>query len=128
MESSKILLLFQTWGGLTSSYQFEVSLSEDGLLKAVVVGDEEGRKASITLSADETKAIHELALQAINEPNLTECDLIMDGTSGRLTVLVGSENITRGCSHTSGWPPEGSIASRLLAEIETRIPKEIWES
>ena len=128
MENSKILLLFQTWGGLTSSYQFEVSLSEDGLLKAVVVGDEEGRKASITLSADETKAIHELALQAINEPNLTECDLIMDGTSGRLTVLVGSENITRGCSHTSGWPPEGSIASRLLAEIETRIPKEIWES
>lgn len=128
MENSKTLLLFQTWGGLTSSYQFEVSLSGDGLLKAVVGGDEEGRKASITLTADETKAIHELALQAINEPNLTECDLVMDGTSGRLTVLVGSENVTRGCSHTSGWPSEGSIASKLLSEIETRIPKDIWES
>ena len=122
--SPETLFRLQTWGAPWEA-RFDVALESDGSLKATMKGPEGSETAKVALSQEETKALHELAKKAILEPALSQCDRVLDGTSGKLTVAVGSGEKSQECLNTSEWPPPGTIGEKLVKMVNERLPEAI---
>ena len=118
------LLRIQIWGAPWDD-RFDVTLASDGTLRASLAGLEKNEAISIALSPDETSTLHKLAIRAVSDSTSANCKSVVDGTSARLTVTVGTTQVVHECLATSVWPPIGSGAEVLVKAINTKLPKTI---
>lgn len=118
------LVYLETWGTPWEK-GFEVSIQEDALLKVVVKQDGKSSTVQVKLSSPDAAMLYELAKKAVAENRMTNCEKVSDGTSGRLTVKIGTRFVSRECLHTGRWPPSGTVGAELLRAINAKLPEQI---